>query len=80
MKTKRKKAKLKFRFEASEAGSSFECKLDKGSYEPCSSPHKVKVKAKRKAKTHTIKVRAVDAAGNTDFSPEKWKGKVKRKR
>ena len=88
VKSKKKKAKFKFggedpatpRAQASGTGLSFECKLDKKDWKPCSSPKKVKVKAKRKFKSHKFKVRATDAAGNTDPTPAKKKWKVKRKR
>ena len=67
------KTKVKFKFKSSEANSTFECKLDKKPYEPCSSPTKLKRLKKGK---HEFKVRAVDAAGNVDPSPAKDKFKV----
>ncbi len=88
VKTKKKKAKAKFEFTASEApevavgnsGFSFECELDEKGFEPCTSPDKLKVKAKRKAKKHTFRVRATDQRGKTDPTPAERKWKVKRKR
>jgi hypothetical protein len=52
-------------FSSSEAGSSFECKLDDGEFAACTSPD---------ARTfadgpHTFSVRAKDAAGNVDQTP-----------
>ena len=76
MKTRKKKAKAKFAFSASEPGSTFECKLDKAAFEPCSSPKVYKVGRGK----HTFQVRATDKAGNTDASPAKYAWKVKRKR
>ena len=76
VKTRKRKAKAKFVFSASEPGSTFECKLDKAPFEPCSSPKTYKV---RRGK-HTFKVRATDEAGNTDATPAKYTWKVKRKR
>jgi hypothetical protein len=74
-KRKTTKKKAKFRFESSEAGSTFQCKLDKGAYEDCSSPLKARVGLGR----HKLKVAAIDAAGNRDSSPAKAKFKrVKR--
>lgn len=64
--TKAPKAKststtAKFKFTSNEAGSSFECKLDKGKFKKCKSPKTYK---KLKAGKHVFKVRAIDKAGN----------------
>jgi hypothetical protein len=72
-KKKTTKRKAKFKFESSEAGSTFECKLDKKPFKPCESPFKKKVKAGKK---HKFKVRAIDADGNADPTPAKAKWKV----
>ncbi len=74
-KKKSTKRRAKFKFESSEAGSSFECKLDRKPYKPCSSPFKKKVKVAK----HKFRVRATDAAGNTDGSPAKFKFRVKKR-
>ena len=71
------KRKAKFLFSSSEAGSTFECKLDKKSFAPCSSPKKLK---RLKPKKHNFQVRAIDAAGNPDLSPAVKKFKVLEKR
>jgi CSLREA domain-containing protein len=71
-KKKSTKRKAKFKFESSEDGSTFECKLDKKPFKPCTSPFKKKVKPKK----HKFKVRAIDAAGNVDPTPAKAKFKV----
>jgi N-acetylneuraminic acid mutarotase len=55
-----------FRFSSTEAGSSFECRLDGGSFGPCSSPKSYGGLANG---THTFQVRARDAAGNVDPTP-----------
>jgi hypothetical protein len=60
----------KFTFTSNEPGSSFQCKLDKRKFKPCSSPKKYKHLSSGK---HKFKVRAVDAAGNVDASPAKKK-------
>jgi subtilisin-like proprotein convertase family protein len=60
----------KFKFSSNEPGSTFQCKLDKHSFKPCSSPKKYKNLSSGK---HKFKVRAVDAAGNVDASPSKKK-------
>lgn len=62
---KAKKA-AKFTFSSSEPGSTFTCKVDKGSAAPCTSPFSTKVKKPGK---HTITVTAIDAAGNADPTP-----------
>jgi hypothetical protein len=55
-----------FAFSATEAGSTFECRLDGASFAPCSSP---KSYAGLATGVHTFDVRALDPAGNTDPSP-----------
>jgi hypothetical protein len=55
-----------FGFSAGEPGSSFECKLDGGSFAPCNPPETV---ASLPDGNHSFSVRAVDAAGNADPSP-----------
>ena len=55
-----------FAFSSSESGSSFECKLDSGSWSSCSSP---KDYADLPDGDHSFEVRATDGAGNTDQSP-----------
>ena len=53
-------------FTASEAGSTFECRLDGGTWASCPSP---KSYAAMAVGAHTFDVRATDAAGNIDASP-----------
>ena len=50
-----------FEFSASEAGSTFECSVDGGSFAPCASPFTV---PPLPAGPHTFSVRASDGAGN----------------
>jgi Ca2+-binding RTX toxin-like protein len=69
------KTTVKFAFSSSEPDSTFECKLDKRAFEPCSSPKKAKRLDEGK---HKFEVRAIDAAGNVDPSPAKDKFKVVR--
>lgn len=64
IKTKEKKVKVKVSF-SSEAGATFECKLDKADYEPCTSPYSVMAKSKGgKGKKHKISIKARDTSGN----------------
>jgi P pilus assembly chaperone PapD len=58
-----------FDFSSNEAGSTFECKLDSGSYATCNSP---KSYSSLGGGSHTFSVRVTDAAGNTDQSPAEY--------
>lgn len=55
-----------FSFTASQEGSTFECKLDTGSFESCTSPKRY---TRLSRSLHTVSVRAKDAAGNVDPTP-----------
>ncbi len=55
-----------FGFASSEAGSSFQCRLDSASWSGCNSP---KTYSGLTDGAHTFAVRATDQAGNTDTSP-----------
>lgn len=57
---------VRFRFRATEAGSRFQCRLDRGKFRPCRSPKTLK---RLKPGAHRLRVRAVDRAGNVDRSP-----------
>jgi hypothetical protein len=80
VKTKKKWATVSFEFTASEPGSTFECSLDGGPFDPCASPVTERVRAKRKATLHEFQVRATDPAGNADPTPATDDFKLKRKR
>jgi DNA-binding beta-propeller fold protein YncE len=73
-KAKSKKKKASFSFTSTEPGSTFQCKLDDGPFEPCTSPKDVKVKNGK----HAFEVRATDPAGNTDPTPAEQSWKVKK--
>jgi hypothetical protein len=55
-----------FSFSSSESGSSFECQLDAGEWELCSSPWAY---VSLGLGSHTFAVKAIDPAGNADASP-----------
>ena len=74
-KAKTRKRKARFRFSSPAPNAGFECRLDGGSFETCSSPRKLRVKRGR----HRFEVRAT-AAGQTDPTPASYRWKVKRRR
>ncbi len=80
VKTKKKKVTVSFAFTSSEPNSSFQCQVDGGAFQPCSSPFATAVKAKRKPRDHSFAVRAIDAAGNNDSTPASFEFKAKRKK
>lgn len=65
---KAKSGAVRFRFDADEFDSTFQCKLDRKPFRACSSPKKY---AGLKPGRHVFKVRAIDPAGNADSSPAK---------
>ena len=65
-----------FQFRSADPSVSFECKLDKEAFAPCTSPSTYVVKPGK----HTFQVRAKDADGNLDASPAKDSWTVKKKR
>jgi hypothetical protein len=71
----RTNAKVKVKFTSSIAGSTFECKLDRHKYKPCTSPYKKHWGSGR----HTLKVRAVSPAGVRDPKPAKVKVTIKKR-
>jgi hypothetical protein len=76
VKTKKKSVKVSFTLGSSEPGSIFQCKLDNGPFETCTSPKTYGLKKG----THLVFARATDAAGNTDETAALAKVKVKRKK
>ncbi|WP_304504116.1 Ig-like domain-containing protein [Corallococcus sp. EGB] len=55
-----------FELTSNESNVTFECRLDAGAFVPCTSPQTY---ADLADGTHTVQVRAVDAAGNVDPTP-----------
>jgi hypothetical protein len=54
------------RFQSSEAGSTFLCRLDKKPFKPCASP---RTYGHLRIGGHRFLVKAIDPAGNADGSP-----------
>jgi hypothetical protein len=67
--------KATFRFRSSEAGSRFECRLDKRKRARCRSPRRYR---HLRPGRHVFKVWATDAAGNRDPTPAKRRFRVPR--
>lgn len=76
LRNKKRRAKVTYSFAASDSVATFQCALDGGAYDPCSSPHATR--AGRGA--HSFAVVATDATGHADPSPASDSFKVKRKR
>jgi hypothetical protein len=70
-KTHRRKAT--FTFASNEAGSKFECKLDKRKFKGCASPKKYNGLSPGK---HTFKVRSIDSVGNRDSTPASFSWRI----
>jgi hypothetical protein len=60
--------KVKFTFEAGEAGATLACSLDGAAFAACASPASFTLKAG----PHELRVRAADAAGNTATEARAW--------
>ncbi len=74
IKTKKTTVKVRFNFLSDVVGASFRCKLDRGHFEPCTSPMSYKVKPGK----HTFSVEAV-SAGGIDPTPATFSFKVTKK-
>jgi glucose/arabinose dehydrogenase len=79
VRTRRRRTKPRFAFSSTAPGATFECKVDKRAFKPCSSPRRPRVRARRKRfEKHVFVVRATDD-GLTDQSPARRKWKLKRR-
>ncbi|HEX6659677.1 MAG TPA: hypothetical protein VF065_16415, partial [Ilumatobacter sp.] len=68
------RVRARFAFRSSEPGSRFECKLDRGAWRACASSKTFRVKRGK----HVLKVRAIDASGNSDATSAVWRWIVRR--
>ena len=71
------KRRATFGFSSDEPGSSFECRIDRKPFAPCSSPRRLRRVAPGR---HRFKVRATDAVGNADATAAQIRWRVDRKR
>jgi Bacterial Ig-like domain len=69
---KTQKTRPKFRFTSSDPGASFQCKLDRGPFAPCTSPFRT---PRLRPGKHKLKVMAVNSAG-ADTTPAVRKFRV----
>ena len=76
VKTRKRRKRVTFAFSSSEAGSTFDCKLDDRGAIACESPYRFKAKRGR----HVFSVVATDGVDNEDPTPAEFSFKVKRKK
>ena len=62
-----------FRFESSEPNSTFRCRIDHKRFRRCRSPFTLK---RLHPGVHTFRVKAVDATGNADRTPAKYRFRI----
>jgi glucose/arabinose dehydrogenase len=70
----RRRARRVFQFSANELGATFQCRLDMRAWQACESPRRLTGLDRGH---HRFRVRATDAAQNTDPTPAKKRFKVK---
>ncbi|MFN4182831.1 MAG: fibronectin type III domain-containing protein, partial [bacterium] len=68
---------IKVYFDATEPGSTFQCRLDEGSWSTCSSGQEFSI-ASLSDGVHHFSVRAFDAVGNADQTPAIWSFEIDR--
>lgn len=74
VRTRRRTAKVVFRFRSDQADVSFECKLDSGKFHGC--PQRLVLRSS--VGKHVVRVRAVSAVGIPDATPVVYRFRVKR--
>ncbi len=70
------KSRITFKFATDEPGATFQCLLDNRAWRKCQPTYRFNVKVGK----HRLLVRAVDAAGNVDSTPARYKFKRLRRR
>jgi hypothetical protein len=79
--TQKKLKRAKWGLKSTVAGSTFECRIDKKAFEPCTSPVKAKkFKSLKKPGKHRFCARAIAPNGMRDATPACDRFKVKRRR
>jgi Ca2+-binding RTX toxin-like protein len=73
--TAKARRRVVFRFVSNESGSRFRCRLDRRPYVGCTSPRAFSLTLGR----HTVRILAVDRAGNVDPTPALFKLRVRRR-
>jgi hypothetical protein len=73
-KAKAKSRRAFFGFASSDLDSSFECKLDRGSFEECGSSASYGGLARKR---HVFRVRAIDPDENVDPTPARWAWRIR---
>jgi Ca2+-binding RTX toxin-like protein len=73
--TAAKRRRVSVSFAANEAGASFRCKLDRGPFKPCRSPRAYTVGLG----AHSIRILAIDVAGNVDPTPALFRFRLRRR-
>ncbi|HEY8810590.1 MAG TPA: calcium-binding protein, partial [Solirubrobacterales bacterium] len=66
---------VSFAFAANEANAKFRCRLDRGPFKPCHSPRRFRLSLG----PHTLRVFAIDSAGNRDRSPALFSFRIRRR-
>jgi Ca2+-binding RTX toxin-like protein len=75
LRTSARHRRVVFRFSSSERGSHFRCKLDAKPFRACASPRPYTVALGK----HTVRIVAIDAAGNADPTPAKFSFRVRQR-
>lgn len=75
IRVRNRRARVEFEAEPSEPGTTFECRVDDGEWETCSSPFVSEELSKGK---HTVYVRAVAADGEVDPTPARDRQRIKK--
>ena len=64
--THKRRKRVKFKFTSDDPLATFTCRVDRGSFTPCTSPVVLHLKAgKRRGMRHTFLVRSADLTGNS---------------